>query len=379
MSTPSLLHGELVQLAAEPPDTNMWAVPGVTSIQHWLTWRAGITATHADTVVRLAKARSTHPETMAVFADGAISFDQAAIAVKAPGYLDGEFAELAQYATVAQLRLLVRAARPSPCPKPPAPDPVESLSGWFDDDGRYHLRGDLDPDHGRIVDAALGEARDALFQAGQTDVTTAEALVEMAQRSLNGQPRQRRERFRANWFIDPTRPVPATWTDGLAVPQWLTDLLGCDGTVSPIYTEGELPVNVGRTMRIPRQLHPRVFAVPVSPSNTRVPDPRVNHPRRHTRVFEGPPKGTANTRDSAPDRAGCSPRPARHQRQRRPTRRARLHRRTRPGHRPRHPADQTHQPTTRPRPPLPPPPRRTVATRRHHVPRTPSRLTSPPR
>ncbi|MDQ3469673.1 MAG: HNH endonuclease [Actinomycetota bacterium] len=37
----------------------------------------------------------------------------------------------------------------------------------------------------------------------------------------------------------------------MAVPQWLTDLLGCDGTVSPIYTEGGLPVNVGRTMRIP--------------------------------------------------------------------------------------------------------------------------------
>ncbi|MDQ3469672.1 MAG: DUF222 domain-containing protein [Actinomycetota bacterium] len=185
----NVLHGELVQLAAEALDTNLWAVPGVTSIQHWLTWQAGITATHADTVVRLARARVTHPQTMAVFADGAISFDQAAIAVKAPGYLDGEFAELAQYATVAQLRLLVRAAKPSPCPKPPAPDPVESLSGWFDDDGRYHLRGDLDPDHGRIVDAALGEARDALFQAGQTDVTTAEALVEMAQRSLDGASR----------------------------------------------------------------------------------------------------------------------------------------------------------------------------------------------
>ena len=40
---------------------------------------------------------------------------------------------------------------------PPAPDdePAESLSGWFDDDGRYHLRGEFDPDHGRIIESAL--------------------------------------------------------------------------------------------------------------------------------------------------------------------------------------------------------------------------------
>ena len=46
--------------------------------------------------------------------------------------------------------------------------PAESVSGRVDDDGRYHLRGELDADHGRIVDSALAEARDALFQAGQT-------------------------------------------------------------------------------------------------------------------------------------------------------------------------------------------------------------------
>jgi hypothetical protein len=122
------------------------------------------------------------------------------------------------------------------------------LAGWFDDDGRYHLRGELDPDHGRVVDAALTEARDALFRAGQTDVTWVDALVEMAQRSLDGAGGdERRERFRANWFIDPTDPVPAHWSDGLAVPDWLRDQLLCDGTVSPTFTDGALPVSVGRT------------------------------------------------------------------------------------------------------------------------------------
>ena len=122
---------------------------------------------------------------MAVFADGALSQDQAAIATKAPEYLDKWFAGVATVATVAQLRVMVRAARPAP---PVSDEPAETLAGWFDDDGRYQLRGELDADHGRIVDAALSEARDALFHAGQVNVSWADALVEIAQRSLDGAP-----------------------------------------------------------------------------------------------------------------------------------------------------------------------------------------------
>jgi HNH endonuclease len=199
-------------------------------------------------VVRLAAARATHPAVMASFAAGAVSVDQAALAIKAPAHLDEQFAELATVATVAQLRVLVRAARPAPPPPPPAGDEAgESLIGWFDDDGRYHLRAELDADHGRIVDAALTEARDALFHAGHPAVGWAEALVEIAHRSLDAAPHERRERFRAQLVHQPADPVPARFSDGLAVPDWLRDQLLCDGTVSPVFTDGALPVSVGRT------------------------------------------------------------------------------------------------------------------------------------
>ena len=143
---------------------------------------------------------------------------------------------------------MVRGARTEPpAPKNPELAPSESLSGWFDDDGRYHLRGELDADRGRLVDAALTEARDALFRAGQAKVTWPDALVEMAHRCLDGAPvEERRERFRVNWFIDPADPVPAHWADGHAVPDWLREMLTCDGTVSPVFTDGALPVSVGR-------------------------------------------------------------------------------------------------------------------------------------
>ena len=241
----NVLNAQLVELAAEAMATGAWQGWGVRSLQHWLTWQAGISPGHAKEVVRLAEARDTHPAIMSTFAAGAISVDQAAVATKAPAYLDEHIAQTVTYATVPQLRTMVRGARTAP-PAPKNPDlaPTESVVGWFDDDGRYRLRGELDADHGRIVDAALAEARDALFQAGQTKVTWAEALVEMARRSLDGAASdERRERFRANWFIDPTDPVPARWADGLAVPDWLRDMLSCDGTVAPVFTDGALPVS----------------------------------------------------------------------------------------------------------------------------------------
>ena len=259
----NVLNAQLVELAAEALATGSWQGWGVRSLQHWLTWQAGISPGHAGEVVRLAEARDTHPAIMSTFAAGAISVDQAAVATKAPAYLDEHIAQAVTYATVPQLRTMVRGARSAP-PAPKNPDlvPSESLVGWFDDDGRYHLRGELDPDHGRIVDSALAEARDALFQAGQTKVTWAEALVEMARRSLDGAASdERRERFRANWFIDPADPVPARWADGLAVPDWLRDMLSCDGTVSPVFTDGALPVSVGRTQHpIPERTRRLVLA-----------------------------------------------------------------------------------------------------------------------
>ena len=244
----NVLHAQLVELAAEAMETEAWAGWGVRSLTHWLTWQAGISPGHAREVVRLAEARDTHPAIMSTFAAGAISIDQAAAATKAPAYLDEHLAQTVAYATVSQMRTMVRGARTEPpAPKNPELAPAESLSGWFDDDGRYHLRGELDADRGRLVDAALSEARDALFRAGQAKVSWPDALVEMAHRSLDGAgSEERRERFRVNWFIDPADPVPGRWADGHAVPDWLQQMLGCDGTVSPVFTDGALPVSVGR-------------------------------------------------------------------------------------------------------------------------------------
>ena len=47
------------------------------------------------------------------------------------------------------------------------------------------------------------EARDRLFRDGQGDVTWVDALVDIAERSVDAAPVERRERYRVNLFLDP--------------------------------------------------------------------------------------------------------------------------------------------------------------------------------
>src|SRR5215216_2661357 len=146
--TLNLVQGQLVEVVAEALETGAWQVDGIRTPAHWVAWQAGLSPSHANEIVRLAEARMSHPAVMSTFAAGAISVDQAAAATKTPPYLDERFAELATVSTVSQLRTMARAARPAP----PSPTPSrpgervggavpagESLSAWFDDDGRYHL------------------------------------------------------------------------------------------------------------------------------------------------------------------------------------------------------------------------------------------------
>jgi hypothetical protein len=111
----------------------------------------------------------------------------------------------------------------------------EFLSLWQDDDGSFRLSGRLDADAGMIVQAALDEARDRLFQRGDFGVGLAEALVEMAQSSLDSvADPARRSRFRVNLFIN-TDHSERNLADatGWNVPDAIRRYLTCNGTVTP--------------------------------------------------------------------------------------------------------------------------------------------------
>jgi hypothetical protein len=119
--------------------------------------------------------------------------------------------------------------------------------------GQWECKLRLDSERGAVFEAALAAMRDELFHDnGGSNVTWADAAVELAHRGLDSTAAARRERFRINLFVDfdsdgnPT----TTWSDGAGVPDSIRDLLSCDGTITPITRIGGHPVNVGRAQRI---------------------------------------------------------------------------------------------------------------------------------
>lgn len=267
-------YAELADVLSEAIAADACQGWGIRTKEQWIMWRTGLSRAHVDQLVALVEARHTHSRVSAAFSAGQLSIDQARLAIRARPDHDETIADWAKVMTLPQLRLAVRASVAAAPPAPPGPDgegvkdddpsspaPTSSpahrpdalhefVSLRPEEDGTWRLAGRLDADHGAVVEAALGEARERLFGEGNTDVTSAEALVDIAQRSLDSASVGRRERFRLNVFVDPENSPVATWTNGAAVPDVLARLLTCDGVISPIFVSDGRPVSVGRSQRI---------------------------------------------------------------------------------------------------------------------------------
>jgi hypothetical protein len=118
----------------------------------------------------------------------------------------------------------------------------------YDEWGRFTLRFSGPADLGALVEAALKEAKDALFCAGRPEVTWGDAMVEMAQRSLGSVSSiNRRDAYRTYVHLD----TEGGWLTGkprLPVP--ISEKLTCDGILQPVWHTQGAPVNVGRAQHI---------------------------------------------------------------------------------------------------------------------------------
>ena len=264
----------------------------------WVAWRAGMSPAMARSVVAIAERVAELPASIEAFRRGELSLDQmATIARNAPAWADVQSRDYAIVLTVTQLRHVLRKypfptldddgrevpdadtassdTDPADAPEDEADTDTEGeakkspdsgsgserssveefVSLWQDDDGSFRLSGRLDADAGMIVQAALDEARDRLFQRGDFGAGLAEALVEMAQSSLDSvADPARRSRFRVNLFINTDRSdhdarnmADAT---GWNVPDAIRRYLTCNGTVTPVFLDNGLPVSVGRTQYV---------------------------------------------------------------------------------------------------------------------------------
>jgi hypothetical protein len=281
-------------------DSRLWAGEGMTSMSAWVAWRAGMSPAMARSIVAIAERVAELPASTEAFRRGELSLDQmATIARNAPAWADVQSRGYAIVMTVTQLRHVLQKypfpaldddGREVPDADPDAPestdnqpgdtDPVDTpdaadteadaakssdsgsaseqssveefVSLWQDDDGSFRLSGRLDADAGMIVQAAVDEARNRLFQRGNFGAGLAEALVEMAQSSLDSiADPARRSRFRVNLFINTDRDernmVDAA---GWNVPDAIRRYLTCNGTLTPVFLENGLPVSVGRAQYV---------------------------------------------------------------------------------------------------------------------------------
>lgn len=253
----NLAHARVVELVAPVVASGAWAAGGFSSAAHWVAVVCGMSSARAREIVRLAERRDELPAVMARFDAGELSVDQTAtVARLAPAWADAEIAELASHATVRQLSTICRAfaqvtppdgEHADPAPEPRAVRVPEHVTLTQRDDGVWRLSGQLDTDRGLIVDAALREARDRLIADGQTDVTWADALVEVCERSLAGIDGERRDRFGVyvHWHPDGTITSPT----GQPLPDAIASLLCCDATLRGLRHEHGIAVSVGRTHR----------------------------------------------------------------------------------------------------------------------------------
>ncbi len=291
MSTVNVAIARLVAALRELLDADGWAGVGIQSPEHWLTWKAGVSRSRAEGLVRIARRLHDLPACWALFEQGRVGEDaMVRIARRVPRARDAEFAALAPLLLIPQLDRMLRSLpeQPDGTDRPATPEPErmcrvrERRDGW--------LRGEfcLPPDEGAVFQLGLTAGRDAEFRDrndlhpddqadpdavaqpdGTRRVTWADGLVRMASEAADAlDPTFQRTGQRGDrnlvvlhHDIDPDGALgPGQLEMGAAVPDTVARFLSCDGQVQVLtYRLGQL-VGINPTERTPNRATRRYLA-----------------------------------------------------------------------------------------------------------------------
>ncbi len=263
----NVANARLAEVMEEVLADEMWSGPGIHSPAQWLALKAGVSPERARDIVRVAQRRADFPVVIGAFDCGELALEQVAVLVKAPSWADADILQWGKVATVARLRKTIRKewfvgdpddaevddaevddaddAGPSP-----SRDDSDRVSTRMTDGHRWRIDGELDLGRGQIIEAALHEARTSLFERGQTTISTADCLVEVCERFVDGIDGPLRRDRAKTWIHLDVSDGSATTTDGWRLPVHVRDRLLCGGSIQPVWERDGVPFSVGRTQRV---------------------------------------------------------------------------------------------------------------------------------
>ena len=251
------LHTRLVDVVAEAIASRSWEGAGVHSPAQWLAWQSGLSprASSPDRGDRrAARGAATHDVRLR---------RRAAVGRSGGGRRDA-------HAGPQRLRGMRAGAVRNRCPTPSSS--VEALLPTHTETIRRRQRTAAGavhrsprvrrvqrhrrvlpartgrPGRWRADHACAGRGKGCTVPAGDIEVTWLDALVEIARRSLGSVTiTSRRRLYRVIVHLD----AEGAWIhNGPAMRKSLADFILCDGEVRPQWSEGGVPINVGRRRHI---------------------------------------------------------------------------------------------------------------------------------
>jgi Domain of unknown function (DUF222)/HNH endonuclease len=285
MGTVNAAVARLVAALAGLLAADGWVGQGIQSPEHWVTWKAGMSRSRAEGLVRVARRIGDLPACWALFESGRLGEDaMVRIARHVPASRDAEVAALAPSLLISQLERLLRSLpeHPDTAPKP-EPERTCRLSerrdGW--------LRGSfcLPPDEGAVVRLGMLAGRDAEFadrngidphnhdpdgdMSGARHLSWADGLVRMASEAADAldptirRTGQRGERNQVviHFDMDTDGTLgPGQLDMGPVVPDAVARSLACDATIQVVTTRRGQIVGITPTVRTPNRALRRALA-----------------------------------------------------------------------------------------------------------------------
>ncbi|MGQ0830673.1 MAG: DUF222 domain-containing protein [Microthrixaceae bacterium] len=255
MGTINLATAELVATIRMLIDNGGWSGIGIHSVEHWITWKAGVSSRRAGDLVRIARRVDELPACWALFAAGRLTEDaMVRIARRVPAERDAEVAGWAPSMLISQLTRALKS-----CPEIPVADDRPADAGGrqrgmylsTEEEGWGSGSFCLPPDENALLNVALGAARDAEFRdrnglavdaevVSSGSVTWADALVRLASAGLEaldptfvrtGHPGERTKVVLHHDIDAHGHLGPGQLHGGAVLPTTISRFLSCDAEV----------------------------------------------------------------------------------------------------------------------------------------------------